>query len=80
MLRERRKSWERAIALQPHYNQAIYSLSRLLAKSDPDQSKQLQGQFEKLQSDQHIMDRAQSLGNSRWPRPTHTIGPRQSRN
>jgi len=58
-----KKSWEQAIALQPNYNQAIYSLSRLLAKSDPDQSKQLQGQFEKLQSDQHIMDRAQSLGN-----------------
>jgi hypothetical protein len=47
----------------PQYGQAIYSLSRLLAKSDPDQARQLQARFEKLQTDQHIMDRAQSLGN-----------------
>jgi tetratricopeptide (TPR) repeat protein len=58
-----KKSWQKAIDLRPQYSQAIYNLSRLLARSDPDQSHQLQTRFEKLQADQHIMDRAQSLGN-----------------
>jgi tetratricopeptide (TPR) repeat protein len=58
-----KQSWEKAIAIRPQYGEAIYSLSRLLAKSDPDQARALQARFEKLQADQHIMDRAQSLGN-----------------
>jgi tetratricopeptide (TPR) repeat protein len=58
-----KQMWEKAIEIRPQYSQAIYNLSRLLAKSDPDQARQLQARFEKLQADQHIMDRAQSLGN-----------------
>jgi Flp pilus assembly protein TadD len=58
-----RQVWEKAIEIRPQYSQVIYNLSRLLAKSDPEQSRQLQARFEKIQSDQHIMDRAQSLGN-----------------
>jgi tetratricopeptide (TPR) repeat protein len=58
-----RQMWEKAIEIRPQYSQAIYSLSRLLAKTDPEQASKLQARFEKLQSDQHIMDRAQSLGN-----------------
>ena len=58
-----RQMWEKAIEIRPQYSQAIYSLSRLLAKSDPERARQLQARFERLQSDQHIMDRAQSLGN-----------------
>jgi tetratricopeptide (TPR) repeat protein len=58
-----KQMWEKAIEIRPQYSQAIYNLSRLLAKSDPEQSRQLQARFEKLQADQHIMDRAQSLGN-----------------
>ena len=58
-----KQSLQKVIAIRPQYSQAIYSLSRLLAKTDPDQARQLQERFEKIHSDQHIMDRAQSLGN-----------------
>ena len=43
--------------------QALYNLSRLLAQSDPVEAKDLQTRFENLQAQQHIMDRAQTLGN-----------------
>ena len=55
--------WRKAIEIRPQYNEAYYSLSRLLMKSDPVEGKRLQDQFQKLQAQQHIMDRAQTLGN-----------------
>ena len=57
------EQWKKAITIRPQYNEAYYSLSRLLMKSDPDEAKQLQARFEALQAEQHIMDRAQTLGN-----------------
>jgi len=55
--------WRKAIDIRPQYNEAIYSLSRLLAKSDPQEATRLQSRFKDLQAQQHIMDRAQTLGN-----------------
>jgi tetratricopeptide (TPR) repeat protein len=57
------KQWRRAIEIRPQYNEAIYSLARLMAKSDPEEAKRLQARFQDLQAQQHIMDRAQTLGN-----------------
>lgn len=55
--------WRKAIELRPQYSEALYSLARVLSKTNPDEAKRLQAQFEHLQEEQHIMDRAQSLGN-----------------
>src|SRR6266404_3239361 len=53
----------KAIEVRPDYSEALYNLSRVLAKSDPKEAKRLQNQFEKLQAQEHITDRAQPLGN-----------------
>jgi tetratricopeptide (TPR) repeat protein len=55
--------WRKALQIQPDYSEALYNLSRLLAKSDPEEANRLKAQFENLQAQQHIMDRAQTLGN-----------------
>jgi tetratricopeptide (TPR) repeat protein len=55
--------WRRAIEIRPQYNEALYNLARLLMKSDPEEAKRLQARFQELQAQQHIMDRAQTLGN-----------------
>ena len=55
--------WRKAIEIRPTYNEAIFSLARLLMKSDPEEAKRLQARFQALQAQQHIMDRAQTLGN-----------------
>ena len=57
------KQWRRAIEIRPQYNEVYYSLARLLAKSDPEEAKRLQGRFEEMRAQQHIVDRAQLLGN-----------------
>jgi tetratricopeptide (TPR) repeat protein len=57
------KRWRKAIELRPQYDEAYYSLSRLLMKSDPEEAKRLQNRFEGMKEQQHIMDRAQMLGN-----------------
>jgi tetratricopeptide (TPR) repeat protein len=57
------KRWRKAIELRPQYDEAYYSLSRLLMKSDPEEAKRLQNRFEEMREQQHIMDRAQMLGN-----------------
>ena len=55
--------WRKAIEIRPQYNEAYFNLARLLVKSDPEEAKRLQDRFEDMQAQQHIMDRAQSLGN-----------------
>jgi len=57
------QQWRKAIEIRPQYSEALYSLSRLLAKSDPQESARLQSRFKDLQEQQHIMDRSQTLGN-----------------
>lgn len=55
--------WRKAIELQPDYSEALYNLARLVKKTDPAESEQLEKQFADLQSRKHVMDRAQTLGN-----------------
>jgi tetratricopeptide (TPR) repeat protein len=55
--------WRRVIEINPDHAEALYNLSRLLTKSDPEEAKRLQARFETLQRNQHITDRAQTLGN-----------------
>jgi tetratricopeptide (TPR) repeat protein len=55
--------WRQVIAINPDYGEALYNLSRILVKDDPEEAKRLQTRFESLQSKEHIMDRAQTLGN-----------------
>lgn len=57
------KQWKKAIEIRPQYNEALYSLARLLVKTDPQEAASLKARFEALQAQQHIMDRAQTLGN-----------------
>jgi hypothetical protein len=55
--------WRRVIEITPDHAQALYNLSRLLTKSAPEEVKRPQARFETLQATQHIMNRAQTLGN-----------------
>jgi tetratricopeptide (TPR) repeat protein len=55
--------WRRVLQIDPQHSQALYNLSRILTPSDPDEAKELQKRFEALQAQQHITDRAQTLGN-----------------
>ena len=51
------------VEIDPNYGQALYNLARVLAKSDPGESKKLLARLTRLQADNHILDRAQTLGN-----------------
>jgi tetratricopeptide (TPR) repeat protein len=55
--------WRQVIAVNPDYGEALYNLSRLLAKDDPEEANRLQARFESLQRKEHVIDRAQTLGN-----------------
>jgi tetratricopeptide (TPR) repeat protein len=55
--------WRKALEIRPQYDEAYYSLARLLAKSAPEEAKQLQERFDEMRVQQHIVDRAQLLGN-----------------
>jgi tetratricopeptide (TPR) repeat protein len=57
------EQWRKAIQIRPQYNEAVYNLSRLLMKTDPEEGQRLKDQFEAQQAEQHITDRAQTLGN-----------------
>ena len=57
------KQWQKAIEIRPQYSEALYNLGRLLKKSNPDEAKTLETRFETLQAQEHITDRASTLGN-----------------
>jgi tetratricopeptide (TPR) repeat protein len=56
-------AWRRAIALNPRYSEAIYSLARALKRTDPVESKQLMERIHELERDQRTIDRVSLLGN-----------------
>ena len=56
-------AWRRAIALNPQYSGAIYSLARALRQTNPAESKQLIERVQELRSDQRTIDRIKLLGN-----------------
>jgi tetratricopeptide (TPR) repeat protein len=56
-------AWRRAIALNPQYSEAIYSLARALRPTDPVESKQLMERVQNLAADRRTIDRVSLLGN-----------------
>ena len=56
-------AWRRAIALNPEYSEAIYSLARALRLSDPVESRQLMLHAQEIGSNQRTVDRVTMLGN-----------------
>jgi tetratricopeptide (TPR) repeat protein len=56
-------AWRRAIALNPQYSEAIFSLARALRRTDPVESKQLMERVKELEEDQHTIDQVSLLGN-----------------
>lgn len=57
------RQWRKAIEVRPQYSEALYNLARLLMKTNPEEGRRLQAQFEHLQVEEHITDRASTLGN-----------------
>ena len=57
-------AWRRAVALNPDYREAIYSLARAVRKSDPQEAKKLVDRVSALERDQQTDDRVRTLGNS----------------
>lgn len=56
-------AWRRAIALNPRYSGAIYSLAHALRRTDPVESRQLMVRVSELERDQQTIDRVSLLGN-----------------
>jgi len=61
------------IEINPDHAEALYNLSRLLTKSDPEEANRLQARFETLQRNQHITIALKRWAISPWlllPRAT----------
>jgi tetratricopeptide (TPR) repeat protein len=52
-----------ALAIDPNSTQANYSLSRALHHTDPEESKRLHAQFDRLKAQNSVLDQAKALGN-----------------
>jgi len=52
-----------ALAIDPNSAQAIYKLSRALLTTDPEESKRLRGQFDRLKAQNSVFDQAKALAN-----------------
>jgi tetratricopeptide (TPR) repeat protein len=56
-------AWRRAIALNPQYAEATYSIARALRETDPVESKRLMLRVQELERDQRTIDQVSQLGN-----------------
>ncbi|GGA67299.1 hypothetical protein GCM10011507_18540 [Edaphobacter acidisoli] len=52
-----------ALAIDPNSAQAIYKLSRALHSTDPEESKRLRAQFDRLKAQNSVVDQAKALAN-----------------
>jgi tetratricopeptide (TPR) repeat protein len=52
-----------ALAIDPNSTQAIYKLSRALLKTDPEESKRLRSQFDRLKAQNSVVEQAKALAN-----------------
>jgi len=52
-----------AVTIDPNSTQAIYKLSRALRATDPDESKRLRAQFDRLKAQNSVLDQAKALAN-----------------
>ena len=52
-----------ALTIDPNSTQAIYKLSRILYTTDPEESKRLHDQFDRLKTQNSVVDQAKALAN-----------------
>jgi len=52
-----------ALAIDPDSAQAVYKLSRALRTTDPEESKRLRAQFDRLKAQNSVLDQAKALAN-----------------
>src|SRR5205823_5090798 len=52
-----------ALAINPNSGQAIYKLSRALRNTDPEESKRLRAQFDRLKAQNSVLDQAKAVAN-----------------
>jgi tetratricopeptide (TPR) repeat protein len=52
-----------SLAIDPESTQAIYKLSRVLLTTDPEESKKLRAQFDRLKTKNSVLDQSKTLGN-----------------
>jgi tetratricopeptide (TPR) repeat protein len=56
-------AWRRALALNPRYSEAIYSLALALKRTDPVESKKLIVRIQEVERDQRTIDQINLMGN-----------------
>ena len=57
-------AWRQAIAIDPNFSQALFSLARALRSSDRAESAQLMARYLAVQKQRRILDRADTLANN----------------
>jgi tetratricopeptide (TPR) repeat protein len=57
-------AWRNAIAIDPNFTQALFSLARALRSTDQAESEQFMARYTAVQKDRRILDRADSLANN----------------
>ncbi len=57
-------AWRKAIAVDPKFSQALYSLARALRSTDRAESEQLMTRYLAVQKERRILDRADTLANN----------------
>jgi tetratricopeptide (TPR) repeat protein len=57
-------AWRKAIAIDPKYSQALFSLARALRSTDQAESEQLMARYTAVQTERRILDRADTLANN----------------
>lgn len=74
-------AWRRAIAIDPDFSQALFSLARALRPTDRAESEQLMARYLAVQKERRILDRADTLANNGieaesahdWPEATRLL-------
>jgi tetratricopeptide (TPR) repeat protein len=57
-------AWRNAIAVDPNFTQALFSLARALQSTDQAESEQFMTRYNFVQKERRILDRADSLANN----------------
>jgi tetratricopeptide (TPR) repeat protein len=57
-------AWRKAIAIDPKYSQALFSLARALRSTNRVESDQVMERYTAVQKEHRIMDRADTLANN----------------
>jgi tetratricopeptide (TPR) repeat protein len=56
-------AWRQAIAIQPEYSQALWSLAQAVKATDPNEASRLLARYNDVQKKRDIVDQAGTLGN-----------------